>query len=199
MALFIFQISFVQITILSSSTRLNRQSHRVALALKQYIEQEGLHNADVIDLAAYHFPIMEEVLSRHPSPPDGLSDFAQRVHQADAILFVSPEYNGSYTAALKNAVDYLKENEFSKKVVGVVSVTTGALGGIRGAMAMQQLVLGIGGFTIPQMLTVGHVAQRFDEGGNLIDPSYDKTIRTFLGHFQWLAEAVVEKKMATLV
>jgi NAD(P)H-dependent FMN reductase len=189
----------VQIVILSSSTRLNRQSHRVALALRQYIEQEGIHTADVIDLAAYHFPIMEEVLGRHPNPPDGLSDFAQRVRGADAVLFVSPEYNGSYTAALKNAVDYLKENEFSRKVVGVVSVTTGALGGIRGALAMQQLVLGIGGYTIPQMLTVGHVAQRFDEEGNLLDPAYDKNIRSFLGHFQWLAEAVVEKKAAILV
>jgi NAD(P)H-dependent FMN reductase len=190
---------FVQIVILSSSTRLNRQSHRVALALKQYIEREGIHTADVIDLAAYQFPIMEEVLSRHPNPPDGLSDFSQRTSEADAVLFVSPEYNGSYTAALKNAVDYLKENEFSKKVVGVVSVTSGALGGIRGALAMQQLVLGIGGFAIPQMLTVGLVAQRFDEEGNLIDPAYDKNIRSFLAHFQWLAEAVVEKKASVLV
>lgn len=189
----------MHIAILSSSTRLNRQSHRVALALQQYIDADGRHSVQVLDLASYHFPIMEEVLSRHPNPPDGLSEFAASIRRAEALLFVSPEYNGSYTAALKNAVDYLKEQEFAKKVVGVVSVTTGALGGIRAALAMQQLVLGIGGYPIPQMLTVGQVVQRFDELGNLLDPAFDKNMRTFLGHFQWLGEAVAAKKMAAVL
>lgn len=184
----------MHITILSSSTRLHRQSHRVALALQQCIESGGKHSAEVLDLADYHFPILEEVLHRHPNPPEGLTDFAERIRSSDAHLFVSPEYNGSYTAALKNAVDYLKEHEFSRKTLGVVSVTTGALGGIRAALSMQQLVLGIGGYPIPQMLTVGNVAQRFDEQGKLLDPAFEKNLNTFLGHFLWLAEAVSEKK-----
>lgn len=184
----------MHISILSSSTRLNRQSHRVAVALQQFITSGGTHTAEVLDLADYHFPMLEEVLHRHPNPPEGLSDFAERVRRSDTHLFVSPEYNGSYTAALKNAVDYLKEQEFSRKVVGVVSVTSGSLGGIRAALSMQQLVLGIGGYPIPQMLTVGSVAQRFDEQGTLLDPIFEKNIRTFLGHFLWLAEAVTEKK-----
>jgi NAD(P)H-dependent FMN reductase len=112
---------------------------------------------------------------------------------------VSPEYNGSYTAALKNAVDYLKEGEFQRKAVGVVSVTTGMMGGMRAALAMQQLVLGIGGYALPQMLTVGHVAQRFGENGELLDPIFEKSIQTFLSNFYWLGEAVSEKKHAAVV
>ena len=185
----------MHMTILSSSTRLHRQSHRVALALQQFVEAGGSHTAEVLDLADYHFPMMEEVLHRHPNPPEGLADFAEKIRRSDAHLFVSPEYNGSYTAALKNAVDYLKESEFNRKVVGVVSVTTGALGGIRAALSMQQLVLGIGGYPIPQMLTVGNVTQRFDEEGRLTDPIFEKNIRVFLSSFLWLAEAVAEKKM----
>ncbi len=184
----------MHISILSSSTRLNRQSHRVALALQQFIALSANHTAEVLDLATYQFPMLEEVLHKHPNPPEGLSDFAERIRHSDAHLFVSPEYNGSYTAALKNAVDYLKDQEFSRKVVGVVSVTSGPLGGIRAALSMQQLVMGIGGYPIPQMLTVGSVAQRFDEHGTLLDPIFEKNIRTFLGHFLWLAEAVTEKK-----
>ncbi len=184
----------MHISILSSSTRLNRQSHRVALALQQFIALSENHTAEVLDLANYQFPMLEEVLHKHPNPPEGLSDFAERVRRSDAYLFVSPEYNGSYTAALKNAVDYLKEQDFSQKVVGIASVTSGSLGGIRAALSMQQLVLGIGGYPIPQMLTVGSVAQRFDEQGTLLDPIFEKNIRAFLGHFLWLAEAVTEKK-----
>lgn len=189
----------MHITILSGSTRINRQSHRVALALEKTIREQGLHTVEVLDLAAYDFPVMEEVLHRHPNPPNGLVEFAERIRQSDAHIFVSPEYNGSYTAALKNAVDYLKEREFAKKAIGVAAVSTGMLGGIRAALAMQQLVLGISGYPIPQMLTVGQVNQRFDESGNLLDPLFEKNIENFLQQFLWLAEAVAEKKNALVV
>jgi len=189
----------MHITILSASTRLNRQSHRVALALKQFIEAQGEHSAEILDLAAYRFPVLEEVLHRHPAPPEGLAEFADKVRRSDAHIFVSPEYNGSYTAALKNAVDYLKEGEFSKKVIGIATATTGMLGGIRAALAMQQLILAISGIPIPQMLTVGNLPQRFDENGALIDPVFEKNMRNFLHHFLWLAEAVVRKKEEELV
>ena len=185
----------MHITILSGSTRINRQSHRVALALEKIINEQGVHTAEVLDLARYDFPLLEEVLHRHPAPPDGLAEFARCIRRSDAHIFVSPEYNGSYTAALKNAVDYLKEGEFSKKVIGVASVTTGMLGGIRAALAMQQLVLGISGFPIPQMLAVGQVNQRFDEEGHLLDPVFGKNVDNFLKSFFWLAEAVAERKV----
>lgn len=188
----------MHITILSASTRINRQSHRVALALQHTINTQGVHTAEILDLAEYQLPIMEEVLHKLPNPPAGLSEFADKIRQSDAHIFVSPEYNGSYTAALKNAVDYLKESEFSKKVIGIASVTAGSMGGMRAALAMQQLVLGISGYPIPQMLTVGQVAQRFDETGNLLDPLYEKAVLNFLNNFLWLAEAVVEKKMAVV-
>jgi len=186
----------MHISILSGSTRLNRQSHRVALALESIINRQGIHTAGVLDLARYDFPMMEEVLHRHPNPPAGLADFAAEVRHSDAFIFVSPEYNGSYTAGLKNAIDYLKEREFAGKVIGVASVTAGMLGGIRAALAMQQLVLGIAGYALPQMLTVGQVSQRFDAEGNVLDPLFEKNIDNFLGHFCWLAEAVTEKRMA---
>ena len=189
----------MHISILSGSTRINRQSHRAALGLARIINAGGQHTAEILDLAEYHFPMLEEVLHRHPNPPEGLADFASRIQESDGFLFISPEYNGSYTAALKNAVDYLKEKEFAEKVIGVVSVSTGMLGGIRAALAMQQLVLGIGAYPIPQMLPVAQVSQRFDENGEVLDPLFGKNIRQFLDSFFWLAEAVVEKKANVLV
>ncbi len=186
------------ITIVSSSTRLNRNSHRVALALAKAINEQGMHTAEVLDLAEYRFPLLEEVLHRHPNPPAGLSDFAEKARASDAHIFVSPEYNGSYTSALKNAVDYLKEGEFARKPIGIASVTTGMQGGIRAALAMQQLVLAISAYPVPQMFTVGNVLQRFDEAGNLLDPAFEKNLAAFLKNFLWLAEAVAEKKEAEL-
>lgn len=186
----------MHIAIISASTRINRLSHRAAQALEKALLAAGSHSVEILDLAAYRFPIMEEVLQRLPDAPDGLYDFAERVRAADAFIFVSPEYNGSYTSALKNAVDYLKESEFARKVIGTVSVSTGAMGGMRAAMNMQELILGISGIPIPQMLLVGQVAQKFDESGNLSDPAFEIKMQAFLKNFIWLAEAVVEKKLA---
>lgn len=95
-------------------------------------------------------------------------------------------------------MDYLKEGEFGKKVIGVVSVSAGPMGGIRAALSMQQLVLGVSAFPIPQMLTVAHVAQKFKETGELLDPGFEQTMQVYLRNFLWLAEAVSEKKLDIL-
>ncbi len=188
----------MHVVILSGSTRIHRQSHRVALALERWLRHHTPNSAEIVDLAAYRLPVLEEVLARHPQPPEGLSDFAQRIRRGDAFVFVSPEYNGSYTAALKNAVDYLREREFAQKVIGVAAVSTGSLGGIRAALAMQQLVLGIHAYPVPQMLTVGQVQQRFDEQGQLIDASFEKPLQQFMEGFLWLSEAVAEKRISEM-
>lgn len=189
----------MHITILSASTRINRNSHRVALGLQKYIQSQTSHSVEVLDLADYEFPIMEEVLHRHPNPPAGLNEFAEKIRHSDAHIFVSPEYNGAYTSALKNAVDYLKEQEFAMKVIGIASVSTGALGGIRAAMSMQQLVLGIGGIPIPKMLTTPKVTEHFEEDGSLTGSGFEKNLNAFCEQFLFLSEAVAEKRaMAAL-
>jgi NAD(P)H-dependent FMN reductase len=182
------------ITILSGSTRINRQSHKVALGLALAIEAKGVHTAEVLDLAAYNFPIFEEVLTNLETPPAGLEEFAHKIRTSDAHLFVSPEYNGTYTSALKNAIDLIKRTDFAKKAIGVVAVSSGGLGGMRAGLSMQQLVQGVEGFGVPQMLLVGGVQNKFEEDGALKDPTFEKNIDTFLQHFLWLAEAVAAKK-----
>jgi NAD(P)H-dependent FMN reductase len=184
----------MHITILSGSTRINRQSHKVALGLALAIESKGEHTVEVLDLAAYNFPIFEEVLANLEAPPAGLEEFAHKIRTSDAHIFVSPEYNGSYTSALKNAVDYLKRTDFAKKAIGVSAVTSGGLGGMRAGLAMQQLVQGLEGFGVPHMLLVGGVQNKFEDDGTLKDATFIKNIDAFLQHFLWLAEAVVAKK-----
>jgi NAD(P)H-dependent FMN reductase len=184
----------MKISIISGSTRINRQSHRVSIHLSEALKSINHHEIHLLDLAEYQFPMFEEVLIKHPNPPKGLAEFAEIIATSDAYIFVSPEYNGSYSASLKNALEYLKENEFFKKVVGVASVSAGGLGGIRGAVQMQQLVLGIGGYCMPGMYLVPQVQIKFDENGKLLDETFAPRTQNFLREFLWFAEAVHEKK-----
>jgi NAD(P)H-dependent FMN reductase len=188
----------MKIAIISGSTRINRQSHRVSLHLYEMLKNTTAHQAILLDLAEYQFPVFEEVLVRHPNPPKGLEDFAKIIAESDAFIFVSPEYNGSYSASLKNALEYLKENEFSRKVVGVASVSAGDMGGIRGAVQMQQLILGIGGYCMPGMYLVPQVQLKFSENGTLLDETFLLKTQHFIKEFLWFAEAVYEKKMVAV-
>lgn len=184
----------MNIVIISGSTRTQNNTHRVALALEKHLNAHTQHRVSVVDLAEYLFPAMQEVLVRQSTPSASLIAFKQIITEADALIFATPEYNGGYSAALKNAVDYLKEGEFKQKVIGVASVSTGMLGGIRAALDTQQLILGIHGYPLPQMLTVPTVTSKLDENGNLIDENFHKNIEVFCNAFLWLAEAVCEKK-----
>jgi NAD(P)H-dependent FMN reductase len=183
----------MKISIISASTRKDNNTHRVGLLIYKSLLDYHLH-PNLINLKEYNFPIFDEVFQKLESPSDGLKNFSNQINKSDAIIFVSPEYNGSYTSALKNAVDCLKNKEFYKKLIGVVSVSTGALGGIRAAIQMQQLVLSIQGYAMPQMLLVPNVTEKIDENGEILDKSFVNKVKVFIDEFLWLADAIVMKK-----
>jgi len=186
----------MNIVIISASNRQGRQSHRVSLHLFKRMQQLNAHAVKLIDLAALQLPVFEEVLSRHNNPVVALSELQDDISKADAFIFVSPEYNGTYTSVLKNAIEYLDEKTFQKKVIGIVSVTTGMNGGIRAALQMQQLALSIWSTPSPAMLLVSQVHEKFDEHGTLTDSTFDKRIDFFLKEFMWMADALYRKRLS---
>lgn len=186
----------MKVLVVSSSTRIGRTSHRVALHLQHKLNTIPGVEATILDLAEAKLPVMEEVYARHPNPPAGSDAIAAQLADADAMLFVTPEYNGSYAPALKNLVDYYNKTEFIRKAIGIVTVTTGALGGMRAAMQMQQLILALFAYAAPHMLPVGNVTDKFDVNGNLLMPEYEKNVNNFVNEFLWLATAISAKKEA---
>lgn len=118
-----------RIAILSASVRTGRLSHRVALYLENYFRQNALADTELLDLKAYDFPLFHERLAMQERPSDMLIDFTNRFNDADGLIIVSPVYNASYPAALKNVID-LYYKEWKHKPVGIVSVTSGKVPGI---------------------------------------------------------------------
>ncbi|PUZ19946.1 NAD(P)H-dependent FMN reductase [Chitinophaga costaii] len=183
------------IAIVSGSTRTGRLSHNVSLVLAAKLQHLTGQVPVMIDLAAYHIPVFEERLDKQSIPSADLQKVSDLLQSADAIIFVSPEYNGTYTPALKNMVDSLGKKEFARKVIGCVSVSTGALGGLRGALSMQQLVLAIGGIALPQMLLVPVVQDKVNHNAEFTDTTFETKATDFLKEFLWLASAVHAKKL----
>ncbi|TAH21446.1 MAG: NADPH-dependent oxidoreductase [Cytophagales bacterium] len=182
----------MNIVIISGSTRTGRLSHQATVELHRRMALQGI-SAEIIDLAEYNLPMLEDTASKHKNPPPLLATFAQKLDAADAMVFVSPEYHGSYSGALKNALDYVWK-EFSKKPIGVVTATTGKFGGINASTQMQLLILSLGAFPMPYKLLVPDVDKAFDASGTLTNETTAKSFEKFISEFMWFAKAIVAPK-----
>lgn len=183
----------MKLAVISASIRQGRQTHNVAEELVRRLNtQEGIEAA-IVDLADFAFPLFQDT-HKADAPLKGADELQNILRKADGLFFVSPEYNGSYTSALKNMTDHFSKAEFSKKAIGVVSVSSGAVGGMRGALQMQQLVLALFAYPIPQMMLVSEVQHKFDEEGRLLDEAFGEKLDKYLKEYLWFASAVYEKK-----
>ncbi len=183
------------IAIISSSVRTGRQSHRVALYFKNYLESNKLATAEVLDLAAYNFPVFDERLKHQKDPAAATLDFAEKIKSADGVLIVTPEYNGGYPASLKNVIDLLYD-EWRRKPIAISTVSAGAFGGSQVITSLQFSLWKIQAWTVPAMFPVPKVQEMFDENGTPADPvATDKRATGFINELLWCVEA--SKRMAS--
>lgn len=172
----------MNIVVVSSSTRKDRVSHRVALMLIAEIHKRN-HLADMIDLNALKLPPFEERLSHLVKKPAKLIKVEKALLAADGIIFLTPEYNGGISSGLKNFIDVFAKKPFEGKPIGVSTASDGIMGGIRAAYQLQQIVLSIFGYPIPRMLTVPEMATQMDENGVIINPKFQPKVDAFLDQF----------------
>jgi len=188
----------MNIEIISGSPRSNSITHRAVLYLKKHLSETTTHNINIIDVRDWKIDVLQqEVFRTAETAPEPLRPLAGRMFEADAFILVTPEYNGSYTPALKNLFDHFPKQ--SHKVFGIVTASPGALGGMRAALQLQTLIYALFGIGSPHMLVIPTVDKKFDENANLSDPFFQKNIDVFLTEFLWLAEHVAEKPGQLLV
>ena len=125
-------------------------------------------------------------------PPAAVTDFKQRVAAADAVLFVTPEYNRSVPGALKNAIDVgsrpYGKSVWTGKPGAIVSVSPGAMGGFGSNHALRQSLVFLNVPAMPQPEAyIGSATALFDEKGALVNESTRGHMQKFLQAFaQWI-------------
>jgi NAD(P)H-dependent FMN reductase len=182
------------IAIISSSVRLERNSHRVALYFKQRIEEEHKHTVEILDLNEYQFPVFHERLRLQKDPAANVLAFAESIRKADGVIIVTPEYNGGYPASLKNVVDLLYD-EWRRKPIAIATVSDGTFGGSQVITSLQFSLWKIRAWTVPAMFPVPKVREAFDEEGHPKDPeATNKRAQGFLSELYWCMEASAKMK-----
>ena len=178
-----------RITILYGAIREGRLSIRAGRAIKNALEASGKAEISFIDIKDYNLPVMEARLKDMTDPPAALLDISRKLETADGIVFVTPEYNNSYSGAMKNAVDYFTK-EWAKKPIGIVCGSNGRQGGLNASNLLQLLVLAIGAFPMPYKLLVPELHLSLDEEGNPQNEVMAKNIQRFVNEYLWFVEAI---------
>ncbi|MFT2007983.1 NADPH-dependent FMN reductase [Pontibacter sp. 13R65] len=177
------------IAIISSSVRTGRKTHRLALFFQKYIEANNLAATEILDLAAYNFPIFEERLQYQPNPTEQVLEFADKIQRADGVIIATPEYNGGYPASLKNAIDLLYK-EWYRKPIGMVTVSGGPFGGTQVMTSLLFTLWKMKAWVVPAMFPVTKVQESYDEEGNPTDKaSSEKFAKGFMQELLWCMQA----------
>jgi chromate reductase len=119
------------------------------------------------------------------NPPDKVVELKKRIREADAILFVTPEYNYSIPGVLKNAIDWASrpygDSAWSGKPAAIMGASIGNIGTARAQYHLRQIFVFLNVIPINQPeVMIGKASERFDAEGNLTDDSTKDHIRKLL-------------------
>ena len=154
--------------------------NRAALRAAQALAPAGIR-VDVFDIKDLP-PFNDDLV---PHPPQAVVDLKASVRAADALLFVTPEYNYSIPGVLKNAIDWgsrpYGNSAWEGKAAAIMGASTGSIGTARAQYHLRQMFvfLDVHPINKPEVM-IGHAAQKFDAQGNLTDGKTQAFIRQLL-------------------
>jgi len=126
-----------------------------------------------------------------PDPPPEVPAFKRRIERADAVLFVTPEYNRSVPGVLKNAIDVGSrpsgKSAWNGKPAAVVSVSPGAIGAFGANHALRQSFVFLNMPALQREAYIGNAAKLFNDKGELVAEDTREFMSKFLQAFaQWI-------------
>ena len=177
------------INILGIAGSLRRQSYnRSALRAAQQLAPSGvtLTIFELDDIPGFN-------QDDEQNPPAKVVELKQQIRAADALLFVTPEYNYSVPGVLKNAIDWASrpygDNAWSGKPAAIMGASIGNIATARAQYHLRQIFVFLNIFPINQPeVMIGNASERFDAEGNLTDEKTREYIRKLLqGLVDWAA------------
>lgn len=157
---------------------LRQDSHTrkaVALALEGAAEKHA--RTRLLDLRDYDLPLVTGDEDDDGDVPDGVRRLREDLRAARGIVLGTPEYHGSYSGVLKNALDQCGFDEFQGKMLGLVGVSGGVLGASHALNELRVVGRALHAWVVPEQAAIPRAARAFDAGGRLTDPRLADRVR----------------------
>jgi NAD(P)H-dependent FMN reductase len=188
-----------QVVILIGSVRQGRFGPVVAKWVAEQAVNHGGFEVDVVDLAVFDIPLPLPAASprlagdAYPRP-EAMANLTTKLDVADAFVIVTPEYNHSYPASLKAAIDW-HFTQWTAKPVAFVSYG-GAAGGRHAVLHLENVLTELHAVTIRNGLAFPNYFHNF-ESGRPIDPQTREYAKAMLDQLAWWA-TVLRKARAEM-
>jgi NAD(P)H-dependent FMN reductase len=158
-----------KLKIISSTVRPGRKGPVIAKWVAEAAEKHGGFEVEVLDLGAINLPLMNEAV--HPIMKqyehEHTKYWSAKIEEADAFIFVTAEYDYSYPASLKNAIEYLV-HEWAYKASGIVSYSIGPFAGVRAVMSLKTDLLSLKNIALAEAVNIPAYNQFINEDGDFI-------------------------------
>jgi NAD(P)H-dependent FMN reductase len=184
----------MKLMIIFGSSRQGRRGEVVSNWVKDQATKDGRFEIDYVDLRELNLPFFDEPTS--PLSMESLDEYthpegkawAERVAKADGYILITPEYNYSTSAVLKNALDWVGKPWVGKAVgfVGYGSIG----GGTRAVEHLRTIVVELSLFQAPPSVQVVGFKKAFDENGQPKEVRYNDNLKKVLNEVVRLNEGL---------
>ncbi len=181
-----------KIALFVGSVRQDRNGIKIARWMEKKLKERN-HIVYFIDPLELDLPLLDRMYKEMSTPPAKIQDLQKIIKDADAYMPVTPEYNHTTSAALKNTLDYFLEEYFFKPTA-IVSYSSGRFGGINACQHLRQIFAELGAPAISSSLAISHIQNVFNTNGEMIAKEYEIQIKRFLDEFDWYIEAFMNQR-----
>lgn len=187
----------MKVLVFAGSKRRESFNRRLAAVVATLARERGAEVTH-LELGDYDVPLYDADLEAEGTPADVIR-LKEIFHAHPAWIICTPEYNASYPPLLKNTLDWLSspvkghpvwsdDLRFSRgKVVGMLSASNGALGGLRSQSHLLPLLFNLQCWVAPQVYALPRAASAFDASGALVDPASRDRAGAVVDQVLWAA------------
>jgi NAD(P)H-dependent FMN reductase len=187
----------LKLQVIVGSTRPGRQADAVLRWLMSHAKAHEAFEVETLDLREWPLPFFQETIAtvgdlNDPTYSDPLvKRWNNKIKEADAYVIVTPEYNHSIPAVLKNAIDTVFFSySFRHKPVALVGYSAGVAAGARAVEHLNDIMLETEAIPVRTPTLVPFVATAFDAEGKPTNPVLNAGLSVMLDDLAWLAKAL---------
>lgn len=154
-----------------------RQGSYTKMALKVALQAAASPSCqtELIDLLDFNLLFADGSSEKGGVSPE-VRRFRERIKSADGIIIGTPEYHGSFTGVLKNALDHTGFAEWEGKMIALIGVSGGRMGAFNALNSLRDIGRSLHAWVIPEQVAIPEAYKCFDSAGNVKDHFIEKRL-----------------------